>query len=248
MIKEGAVYIDSGKIYVDEAFVNSLFAQDITATGTISGLKLRGSEIDVESTYTYYVPWTEPDGETLYLGAEEAGSILRTGFDIEGAAGHTYLNYWTLIRNTYTDLGGTTYTTEMMMEAGDVRITGNEIHLSSKLVSIAADDLMLDVPCYKNLYTTFDSDVVSSGTVLVVEKMGWCAVTAIVELSSAVSGWTDILTVPAPQHGRNLYTTVPANNSTTIKPLSARIASAGKLQLRYGGAGTYYFELAYPIE
>ena len=70
--------------------------------------------------------------------------------------------------------------------------------------------------------------------------------TAVVTLSAAVSGWTSVLTVPATQHGRNLYVTVPANNSTTVKPLSARIAAAGSVQLRYGGAGTYYFELVYP--
>ncbi len=47
--QRGKVYIDGGKLYVDQAFVNSLFAQDITATGTISGLKLRGESIDIKA-------------------------------------------------------------------------------------------------------------------------------------------------------------------------------------------------------
>lgn len=41
----------NGSVTANKIDVNDLFAQDITATGTISGLKLRGEDIDIQSTY-----------------------------------------------------------------------------------------------------------------------------------------------------------------------------------------------------
>ena len=53
-IQDGQVLIDSGKLYVDTEFVNSLFAKDITAIGTITGAKLigailSGNAIDIQA-------------------------------------------------------------------------------------------------------------------------------------------------------------------------------------------------------
>lgn len=44
--------IVNGSVTADKIDVNDLFAQDITATGTISGLKLRGEDIDIVATST----------------------------------------------------------------------------------------------------------------------------------------------------------------------------------------------------
>lgn len=41
----------NGSVTANKIDVDDLFAQDITATGTISGLKLRGEDIDIQSTY-----------------------------------------------------------------------------------------------------------------------------------------------------------------------------------------------------
>lgn len=228
-------------LYADNAWVENLFSQDITASGTISGLKLRGEGIDISSEYVYDVIWPEPDGESLYMGQQVATCALKTGFEIEGAAGHNYLNYWAQLKTTFVDMDGTTYNAEIAMEAGEVCLTGNSVRLQSETA------ITVNAPSTDELHKSFDSTQISSGTVLISQKMGWCAVTAIMTLSEAMgSSWVDVLDVPETQHGYNLYTTVPANNSTTINPLSARISSGGKLQLRYGGAGTYYFELVYP--
>lgn len=53
-IQDGQVLIDSGKLYVDIEFVNSLFAKDITAIGSITGAKLigailSGNAIDIQA-------------------------------------------------------------------------------------------------------------------------------------------------------------------------------------------------------
>ena len=44
-IQDGEVLIDGDKVYLSAAFVRSIFAQDITATGTITGAKLDGAVI-----------------------------------------------------------------------------------------------------------------------------------------------------------------------------------------------------------
>lgn len=52
LIDEEQVKVDGSKLYVDTEFVNSLFAQDITATGSITGAtlvgaKIQGNEFDI---------------------------------------------------------------------------------------------------------------------------------------------------------------------------------------------------------
>ena len=54
-IQDGQVLIDGDKVYLSAAFVRSIFAQDITATGTISGAQLigailSGSAIDITAS------------------------------------------------------------------------------------------------------------------------------------------------------------------------------------------------------
>lgn len=44
-VQDGKVLIDGDKVYLSAAFVRSIFAQDITATGTITGAKLDGAVI-----------------------------------------------------------------------------------------------------------------------------------------------------------------------------------------------------------
>lgn len=214
--ENGTTKINGGRIDTD-----SLFAQDINATGTISGLKLRGSNIDVETEATYE---TDKYNSSAVIQTTYTGSIW----------GDT--SYYYTLRLGVTYLDSESYMT----------LDHSGISVSSPRLKISADTVTANLQS-SQAYTTFDGDVISSGTILVAQKLGWCAVTAVVTLSAAVSGWTSVLTVPATQHGRNLYVTVPANNSITIKPLSARIAAAGAVQIRYGGAGTYYFELVYPI-
>ena len=53
-VQEGQVLIDGDKVYLSAAFVRSIFAQDITATGTITGAQLigailSGNAIDIQA-------------------------------------------------------------------------------------------------------------------------------------------------------------------------------------------------------
>lgn len=76
--KLAANAVTAAKINVDD-----LFAQDITATGTISGLKLRGEDIDIQSTYykteeKYYISSIQTqlveDNECIVLSSASRGN------------------------------------------------------------------------------------------------------------------------------------------------------------------------------
>ena len=101
-------------------------------------------------------------------------------------------------------------------------------------------------------YTTFTDSVVSSGTIRVIKKLGWCQVFGVFTISStAPSSWTEILSisqVPAPQHGYAQYVT-PINWASSYKrPIRIRIAGSGGLAITYGAANTEYnFSITYPI-
>ena len=231
-------------LYADQAFVNSLFAQDITATGTISGLKLRGESIDISSEYVYDVTWSDPDGTSMYMGQEAASSVLKTGFEIEGAAGNNYLNYWTQIKNTYTKVNGDIYTAEIMMEAGGVRITGNGLTFQSET------PIVVRAPCETDTYTEFDGGVVTEGNVTVAVKMGWCLVHGRIRLNGTVSDLITVLDsskVPAPQTGISIGTTAGYWTSSYTRLMRVVVGAGGGLRIMYGAAGLYDFAISYPV-
>lgn len=73
----------NGSVTANKIDVNDLFAQDITATGTISGLKLRGEDIDIQSTYykteeKYYISSIQTqlveDNECIVLSSASKGN------------------------------------------------------------------------------------------------------------------------------------------------------------------------------
>lgn len=75
--------IVNGSVTANKIDVNDLFAQDITATGTISGLKLRGEDIDIQSTYyktdeKYYISSIQTqlveDNECIVLSSASRGN------------------------------------------------------------------------------------------------------------------------------------------------------------------------------
>ena len=99
-------------------------------------------------------------------------------------------------------------------------------------------------------YTEFDGSVVSDGTVVVVQKLGWCQVFGVVTLTDTVASWTTILDsvkVPAPQHGRAIYQTITGWGTSYVRPARVRITPSGGLAVRYGAAFELNFSFAYPI-
>ena len=99
-------------------------------------------------------------------------------------------------------------------------------------------------------FTDFDGDVVSSGTVVVTKKLGYCHVKGAVSLIDSVANWTDILDnvkVPAPQDGATIYQTVNGWSTSYVRPARVAIAGSGGLRVRYGAAFELNFSFIYPI-
>lgn len=206
---DGVTKINGGRIDTD-----TLFAQDITATGTISGLKLRGQAIDIEA-------------------AKDASSVrIQTEFDEE-------FQKYSLILATGS---GTTF--------GRVEIGPGTVNILATQLKLGTDELLLDVPCNMTTYTTFDSDVVSSGTVYVVKKLGWCQVFGTAVLTGTVADWTTILNntkIPAPQHGKTMFQVINSWSASYTRPARVSISAAGNLMVRYGAAFELNFSFTYPI-
>lgn len=221
LIKEGKVYIDGGKLYVDQAFVNSLFAQDITATGTISGLKLRGSDIDVE---------------TLYDEKYNSRAVIKTEYTDQ---------VWGETEYYYTLSLGVTY----LENESNLTIDYDGIAVSAPKLKMTADLVSANLQSNET-YTVFDSGLVSEGSVTVVKKLGWCQVYGYVKLADTVSAMTDVLDstkVPAPQTGVGIYDTAGYWTSSYTRLMRVGVGAGGGLRIMYGAAGTFWFSITYPV-
>ena len=234
LIQDGKVVIDSGKVYVDAAFVNSLFAQDITATGTITGAQLigavlSGGSIDISGTFDGYTGASE--GYIRTLGDESGSPQLILGM------GENRIKI-----------------TDDAMES---------IVLDGPMIYIGAPGEESDTTVYNlwvqgdvsadgkhNTYTSFSGGVLSSGSVTVSKKLGVCYISGAVTLSKSISAWTTILSgskVPAPQHGELVPFEASQWGTSYVRPLRGKVTPDGGLQLVYGAAGNYVFTIAYPI-
>ena len=225
LIQDGKVVIDGGKVYVDAAFVNSLFAQDITATGTITGAQL--------------------------IGAILSGNAI----DIQAVIDATSIGLKTeLVDNSYclvlSASGGTTKG-EITLSRGVLKLFGQSLlELATDELYINADTIT-DAHYSAVTYTSFSGGVLSSGSVTVTKKLGMCYISGTVALSKSISAWTTILSsskVPAPQHGELVPFEASQWGTTYARPLRGKITPSGGLQLVYGAAGNYVFTIAYPID
>ena len=89
-IENGQVLIDGGNIYINDTFTTNLFAQDITATGTIRGVNLVGSDISGGTmrvgNETKYIEW---DGSNLTIKSDSldiGGVSAATTTDVTNAS------------------------------------------------------------------------------------------------------------------------------------------------------------------
>ena len=224
LIQDGKVVIDGGKVYVDAAFVNSLFAQDITATGTITGAQL--------------------------IGAILSGNAI----DIQAVIDATSIGLKTeLVDNSYclvlSASGGTTKG-EITLSRGVLKLFGQSLlELATDELYINADTIT-DAHYSAVTYTSFSGGVLSSGSVTVTKKLGMCCISGTVALSKSISAWTTILSgskVPAPQHGELVPFEASQWGTSYARPLRGKVTPDGGLQLVYGAAGNYVFTIAYPI-
>lgn len=212
------------KIYGGRIDTKSLFAQDITATGTITGAQL--------------------------IGAILSGNAI----DIQAVIDATSIGLKTeLVDNSYclvlSAAGGTTKSS-ITLSRGSLKLVGQSLlELSTNELYINANTIT-DGNYSKGNYSSFSGSVVSDGTVTVTKKFGVCYLNGGITLTGAVSGWVTLLdsnAVPAPQNGEAIIMTLPSWNAPTTNPARLRIPADGGLQITRGSANAFWINLAYPI-
>ena len=223
-IQDEQVLIDGDKVYLSAAFVRSIFAQDITATGTITGAQL--------------------------IGAILSGNAI----DIQAVIDATSIGLKTeLVDNSYclvlSAAGGTTKSS-ITLSRGSLKLVGQSLlELSTNELYINANTIT-DGNYSKANYSSFSGSVVSDGTVTVTKKFGVCYLNGGITLTGAVSGWVTLLdsnAVPAPQNGEAIIMTLPSWKVPTTNPARLRIPADGGLQITRGSANAFWINLAYPI-
>lgn len=215
----GVTKVNGGRIDTD-----TLFAQDITATGTITGAQL--------------------------IGAILSGNAI----DIQAVIDATSIGLKTeLVDNSYclvlSAAGGTTKSS-ITLSRGSLKLVGQSLlELSTNELYINANTIT-DGNYSKGNYTSFSGSVVSDGTVTVTKKFGVCYLNGGITLTGAVSGWATLLdsnAVPAPQTGEAIIMTLPSWKAPTTNPARLRIPADGGLQITRGSANAFWINLAYPI-
>ena len=217
--ENGVTKINGGRIDTD-----SLFAQDITATGTITGAQLIGAILS---------------GNAINIQAViDATSI--------GLKTELVDNSYCLVLST---AGGTTKS-KITLSRGSLALFGQSLlELATNELYINAGTIT-DANYSKVSYTSFSGGVISSGTINVVKQLGWCQVFGEFKLSAAVSSWTQVLSssqVPAPKHGVNIYPAATTWGTSFVRAPRIQVSGSGGLSIRYGAAATYDFSVTYPI-
>lgn len=233
-IQDGEVLIDGDKVYLSAAFVRSIFAQDITATGTITGAqligaKLSGGSINIEGTF---------DG---YTGSDQG--CIKTLSDKEGepqlilGMGESQIQ---IANNGMTDI---------ILDAPAIFIGTPGAESDTTVHNLYVNGALSVSGAYQ-IYTSFSGGVVSDGTLTVTKKAGMCFVNGSVTLTGAVSGWVTILDsnkVLGAENGEAIIMTLPSWKAPTTNPARLRIPADGGLQITRGSANAFWINLAYPI-
>ena len=234
------------KIYGGRIDTKSLFAQDITATGTITGAQLIGAILSGENINIV--------AERVYDDTDEDGLLYQRIYNqtvIQTVQDENGVDYLILKQASVTDdynddppvAANTPYRTNV--NYGD----GSYIKLANEGIFVHTP-YILDVNGGTVTYTSFSGGVLSSGSVTVTKKLGMCCISGTVALSKSISAWTTILSgskVPAPQHGELVPFEASQWGTSYVRPLRGKVTPSGGLQLVYGAAGNYVFAIAYPI-
>ena len=244
-IQDGEVLIDGDKVYLSAAFVKSIFAQDITATGTITGAKLIGAILSGENINIV--------SERVYDDTDEDGLLYQriyTQTVIKTVQEQNGVDYLLLKQASVTDdyndnppvAATTPYRTNIQYGNGSyIKLTNDELFVYTPQITTNYS---------AKSYTSFSGSVVSDGTVTVTKKFGVCYLNGGITLTAAVSGWVTLLdsnAVPAPQTGEAIIMTLPSWKAPTTNPARLRIPADGGLQITRGSANAFWINLAYPI-
>ena len=244
-VQDGQVLIDGDKVYLSAAFVKSIFAQDITATGTITGAQLIGAILS---------------GDAIDIQAETGNERLRLGTSVNAETNASAISM--SVKDTQSNASA-----EVTVNAVGVTMDGVQLDLLGEWIAIGDANVASETEFYGHVvlpggnledkdysstkHTNFSGSVISSGSVVVTKKLGVCYVSGTVTLSKSISAWTTILSgskVPAPQHGELVPFEASQWGTSYVRPLRGKITPSDGLQLVYGAAGNYVFTIAYPID
>ena len=244
-VQAGKVLIDGDKVYLSAAFVRSIFAQDITATGTITSAKLIGAILSGENINIV--------SERVYDDTDEDGLLYQriyTQTVIKTVQEQNGVDYLLLKQASVTDdyndnppvAANTPYRTNVQYGDGSyIKLTNDELFVYTPQITTNSS---------VKSYTSFSGSVVSDGTLTVTKKLGMCFLNGGITLTAAVSGWVTLLdsnAVPAPQTGEAIIMTLPSWKAPTTNPARLRIPADGGLQITRGSANAFWINLAYPI-
>ena len=238
--ENGVTKINGGRIDTD-----SLFAQNITATGTITGAQLIGAILS---------------GDAIDIQAETGNERLRLGTSVNAETNASAISM--SVKDTQSNASA-----EVTVNAVGVTMDGVQLDLLGEWIAIGDANVASETEFYGHVvlpggnledkdysstkHTNFSGSVISSGSVVVTKKLGVCYVSGAVTLSKSISAWTTILSgskVPAPQHGELVPFEASQWGTSYVRPLRGKIAPSGGLQLVYGVAGNYVFNVSYPID
>ena len=262
LIQDGKVVIDGGKVYANDAFIQSIFAQDITATGRIKSSNYNGTASNPLSNTAGSIlkldtgAFNFGGGALLYDGSDLTvkGKMRGNAIDIQAVVDASTIGIKTEETSGNVSLvlsasGGTTKG-EITLSRGVLKLFGQSLlELATNELYINADTIT-DANYSKVSYTSFSGGVISSGTINVVKQLGWCQVFGEIKLTGNISDWTQVLTaaqVPAPKHGVNIYPAATQWGTSFIRMPRIQVNGSGGLRLRYGAAATYNFDTTYPI-
>ena len=238
--ENGVTKINGGRIDTD-----SLFAQNITATGTITGAQLIGAILS---------------GDAIDIQAETGNERLRLGTSVNAETNASAISM--SVKDTQSNASA-----EVTVNAVGVTMDGVQLDLLGEWIAIGDANVASETEFYGHVvlpggnledkdysstkHTNFSGSVISSGSVVVTKKLGVCYVSGTVTLSKSISAWTTILSgskVPAPQHGELVPFEASQWGTSYVRPLRGKITPSGGLQLVYGVAGNYVFNVSYPID
>ena len=238
--ENGVTKINGGRIDTD-----SLFAQNITATGTITGAQLIGAILS---------------GDAIDIQAETGNERLRLGTSVNAETNASAISM--SVKDTQSNASA-----EVTVNAVGVTMDGVQLELLGEWIAIGDANVASETEFYGHVvlpggnledkdysstkHTNFSGSVISSGSVVVTQKLGVCYVSGAVTLSKSISAWTTILSgskVPAPQHGELVPFEASQWGTSYVRPLRGKITPSGGLQLVYGVAGNYVFNVSYPID
>lgn len=130
--------------------------------------------------------------------------------------------------------------------ASSVAYDNESSGLTADNVQEAVDELTQNMNMYDTqTIESFSGDVISSGTIKIEKKNGWCHIFGQIVPADAIEALTQILSgLPKPRNG-GINTVVPSTANTFARALFLGISSDGVMNARWGSANTHYFNVAY---